>query len=279
MSKFIVTVFDDEKAAYEGSRAMLELDREGRIAVYAASVITRCVDGHVEVKEAADDGPAGTATGMLVGTMAGALGGAALAISGAAPAAIVGGMALGLTGGTFVGFINDVHNIGVDVEFLDDVGALLCPGKAAVVAEVTEGWTTPLDTRMEQLGGTVFRRYRMDVEDDQIERDIQASNRELDELEEEWNQATGELKEKLQAKVDAAKSKLQSLSERAEQKVQSLGQEAEAKLNKLRDQIESTEYDVKARFQETYEQMKSDYDERIAKLKTAGELTKAALTP
>lgn len=278
MSKFVVTVFDDEKSAYEGSKAMLELDREGSIALYAGAVITKNADGQVEIKDAADDGPIGTATGMLLGTMAGMLGGAAAVAAGAAPGALAAGTAAGMAGGSLGGWIADVYNVGVDAEFLNDIGALLLPGKAAVVAEVTEGWTTPLDTRMEALGGTVFRRYRIDVEDDQIERDIEATNRELDELQEEWDQASGEAKDKLRAKRDAAQAKLQSLRDRAEQKAAALNQEAEAKLKKLSEQIETATDDVKAKFKKQHETMKADYNQRIAKLKAAGELTKEALT-
>jgi hypothetical protein len=44
------------------------------------------------------------------------------------------------------------------------VAKALAPGKYAVVAEVSKGWTVPLDTLMEALGATVFRSWRIDVE-------------------------------------------------------------------------------------------------------------------
>jgi uncharacterized membrane protein len=265
MSKFVVTVFDNEKAAYEGTKATLALDSEGSIALYAGAVITKSDDGTVQIKDAADEGPIGTATGMLLGSLVGAFGGPA-------------GMVAGAAAGSLTGWMVDMYSVGVDGEFLSDIGNLLTPGKSAVVAEVTEGWTTPLDTRMEELGGTVFRRYRIDVEDDQIARDIEATNRELDELEEEWEQAAGDAKTKLQAKCDAAKAKLQSLKDRADNKVASLKEESDAKLNKLSDQIAIAKADVKAKFEAQKEKMKADYDERIAKLKEAGQKTKEALT-
>ena len=206
MSKFIVSVFDSEKAAYEGSRALKDLHQDGNIVVFADAVITKDDQGVVQIQEAADEGPIGTATGMLVGGLLGALAGPA-------------GMAVGVAAGGTAGWISDLHNVGIDTQFLSDVGELMHPGKSAVVAEIAEGWTTPLDTRMEKLGGTVFRRFRADVEDAQIEREIEASNRELDELEAEWEQAVGEAKDKLQAKVDAAKTRLTALNERAKNKL------------------------------------------------------------
>ena len=278
MSKFVVTVFDDEKSAYEGSKAMLALDSEGSIALYAAAVITKREDGKVEVKDAADEGPIGTATGMLLGTMVGALGGAAGVAAGAAASAVGTGMLAGMAGGSLTGWMCDLYNVGVDAEFLSDVGDLLTTGKSAVVAELTEGWTTPLDSQMEQLGGTVFRRYRIDVEDDQIARDIEATNREFDELDAEWEQAVGEAKEKLQAKKEAVKVKLQSLRDRADNKVAALKEEADAKLNKLSDQIATAKADAKEKFEAQKETMKADYDARIAKLKDAGQLTREALS-
>ena len=220
MSKFVVSVFDDEKAAYEGSKAMLSLD----------AVITKDSNGVVQIEDAVDEGPMGMATGMMIGTLIGGLGGAAGMAAGASAGAAGAALAAGAAGGTMGGWFADLYNVGVDAEFLNDVGTLMTPGKSAVVAEIAEGWTIP-------LGGTVFRRYRIDVEDEQIERDIDATNRELDELEEEWDQAVGEAKEKLKVKVDAAREKLSALNDKANAKLESLKKEAHAKIEKMNQQI------------------------------------------
>ena len=52
-----------------------------------------------------------------------------------------------------------MRRAGVNAEFLDDVSAKLTPGKWAVVSEISEEWVTPVDTRMEALGGIVFRTH------------------------------------------------------------------------------------------------------------------------
>ena len=265
MSKFIVSVFDSEKSAYEGSQALLDLQRDGNIVVFADAVITKDSNGVVNIEQAADEGPVGTATGMLVGTLIGALAGP----SGAAAGAAVGALA---------GSFSDLYNVSVDSEFLTDVGDLMQPGKSAVVAEVAEGWTTPLDTRMEELGGNVFRRYRIDVEDAQIERDIEAANRELDELEDELEQATEETREAIQAKIDSAKARIQSLKENATAKVHSLKEEAESKITKINEQISTAKEDVRTKFEKTRDQIKADYEVRSEKLSQAAQLTKEALT-
>jgi hypothetical protein len=48
----------------------------------------------------------------------------------------------------------DLAHLGVGEDFLYEVEKSLLPGKAAVVAEVWEEWTLPVDTRMEALGGS-----------------------------------------------------------------------------------------------------------------------------
>ena len=194
MSKFVVCVFDTEVTAYEGSKALQDLHRDGDLVVYAGAVVVKDDDGTVRIVDEANEGPIGTLDGMLIGTLIGAFGGPA-------------GMLAGAAGGSLGGWLVDLYNVGIDAEFLNDVGSVMTPGKAAVVAEVSEAWTTPLTTRMEALGGTVFRRSRMDVEDAQIERDIEATNRDLDDLEDELEAAAAETKAKIQEDIDATKAK------------------------------------------------------------------------
>lgn len=71
MDKMIVAVFSDETKAYEGIRALAELQDEGIIAVYATAVITKDTAGKVTMKQAADHGPIGTAVGLLSGSLIG----------------------------------------------------------------------------------------------------------------------------------------------------------------------------------------------------------------
>ena len=76
--KMIVVVFDNEKKAYEGSKALKDLHAEGSITLYASAVIAKDADGKVTVKQAADQGPLGTAVGLVTGSLIGLLGGPAL---------------------------------------------------------------------------------------------------------------------------------------------------------------------------------------------------------
>jgi uncharacterized membrane protein len=65
-----------------------------------------------------------------------------------------------LAGGT-----TDINNAGIGYDFIDDVSKVLLPNRVAVIAEIDEEWTTPVDTRMEAIGGTVFRRALAEVKD------------------------------------------------------------------------------------------------------------------
>ena len=68
------------------------------------------------------------------------------------------GLAIGALSGLTFGAFYDIDTARVGEDFVDDVSKSLTPNKVAIVAEIDEEWTAPVDTRMEALGGTVFRR-------------------------------------------------------------------------------------------------------------------------
>ncbi len=266
MNKMTAVVFDGEKQAYEGSRALRDLDREGILTLYADAVITKDAGGTVSVLRAPDEGPVGTLSGLLVGSMIGLLGGPI-------------GLAIGAGTGTLVGAAVDVTQAGIGSDFLEEVSESLEPGKAAVLAEVDEGWQTPLDSRMETLGGRIFRRNRIQVEDAYFEKEIAAYNAELDTLKAELEKASTERKARLQAKVEETKKKLRSKQEELQARMESVKREGDAKIESLQRQIAAARDDQKQRMTERLARMRSEYQQRTAKLHEAWELTKSALAP
>ena len=142
MERMLVVVFNDESKAYEGSRALNQLDGEGSIAIHAESVIRKNADGTAIVKQAEGDFPIRTLGGTALGGLIGVLGGPV-------------GVTLGAVAGSAAGSISDLYAAGVDADFLHDVSAALSPGRCAVVADVSEEWVTPVDSGMEALGGVV----------------------------------------------------------------------------------------------------------------------------
>ena len=265
MDKMLVVVFDSELKAYEGSKALQELQNEGSINLYAKAVIARDASGKVDVKQEGDMGPVGMAVGFLTGSLIGLLGGPV-------------GLAIGAYAGTVGGLFYDLGQLTVGGDYLSEVEQSLLPGKAAVVAEVWEEWTTPVDARMEALGGFVIRRTRGEVVDAQIERDSAALNADLAELEAEYNQATGEAKANLQKKIDAAKAKLHTTHEAIEAKIEASQKETEAKIKSLQEQAAKESGARKAKREARIAELKADQMRRSDLLKKAWELTKEAVS-
>jgi uncharacterized membrane protein len=140
MDRMLVVVFDNESKAYEGKQALLQLDGEGSISVYAYSVLAKGADGAATIKQGDDTGPLGTLLGTSLGSLIGLLGGPA-------------GMAVGAAAGMMGGATADLDNARIGADFIDDVNKVLTPNRVALVAEIEEDWTTPVDTRMEAIGG------------------------------------------------------------------------------------------------------------------------------
>ncbi len=273
MDNMVIVVFDDESRAYEGYRVLKELHAEGTITLYAQTVIAKDADGKPVVQRSETQGPLGTAVGVLTGSLVGALGG---------PVGMAAGAAIGTLGGATFDYATAI----VGTDFLHDATSQLAPGKAALVAEVGEDWTLPLDTRMEAIGGSVLRRRRVDVMDAQINRDLEALDAGIAALDAEYDQATGEAKAKLQAKIDASKAKLQQTRDRAKASIEATQREAHAKLARLREQAAGTNAAHQEELEKRAAQVEADYKQRMAKLeaaqslrKQAASLERAALTP
>lgn len=266
MNKLVAIVFNEEKQAYQGSKTIRELDREGAIAVYADVVIAKDAKGTVSVLRAPDDEPVGTASGMLVGGLLGLLGGPA-------------GVAIGIGAGTMIGAAVDLTRAGIGGDFVNELSETLQPGKTAVIAEIDEEWQTPLDSRMEALGGRVFRRNRIDVEDAMFAKDIDAYEAELDDLEAELEKASAETQVRIEARVQETKRKLQSKREELKAHIDAVKREGDAKIESLQKQIATARQEQKERLKERLARTRAEYQERTAKLHEAWELTKSALAP
>jgi uncharacterized membrane protein len=251
MDKMLVVVFPNQSGAYEGSKALTALDKEGSIVLYATAVITKEESGRVAVKQEADEGPLGTTVGLLTGTLVGLIGGPV-------------GAAVGAYVGTLGGGMFDLARVGVSTDYVDEVAESLTPGKVAVIAEINEEWVTPVDTRMEALGGKVLRRARSEVVDAQISSEQAAVSEELAELKAEAAKATGDAKSRLQKRVDGTNTRLQGLQSRAKGAFDADKQQMEAKLRVLQERTSKAKGETKAGFQQ-----------RTEKLRKAWERTKA----
>ena len=161
MHNYIAVVFDDSSKAYEGLHALWQLDDSADITVHGAAVIHRDSLGEIQVDTKETHPALGTAVGVGIGALLGALAGPAGAAIGAA-----GGAAVGAATGGMVGVAADLSRADTREQAAAETGFVLGYGQSAVLADVSENWTSPVDTRMKSLGGTVYRRAKDAVEDD-----------------------------------------------------------------------------------------------------------------
>jgi uncharacterized membrane protein len=220
MNRMLVVVFDDEGKAYQGRNELLQLDAEGSVFVYASVVVAKSPDGTAAVKQD-DAGPLGTLVGTSVGSLIGLIGGPA-------------GAAIGAVSGLAAGLIADIENARVGEDFIDDVRTALSPGKVALVADVDEDWTTPVDSRMEKLGGTVYRRAISDVRDTANDEDAAAIKADIAQIKAENAQARADRKAKLQQRINELDSKLQQRLQKAKERRQAAQRAAQAKVAALK---------------------------------------------
>lgn len=265
MEKMLVAVFENELRAYEGMRALNELDAEDSIAIHAESVVKKDANGTVSVLRADDDFPVHAVGGTALGSLIGLLGGPV-------------GLGIGAVTGALAGSIGDLYVAGVNADFLHDVSTALLPGTCAVVADVSEEWVTPVDSRLEAAGGVVFRALKTTIEDEQRARDVAELKEEIAQLKAEHAQAQAARKAKLQAKIDGLSARLQVKLDQAKQRSEQIKAETEAKVQALQQRAAKAKGSAKAVFDARVAQIRGEYEERSKRLKglAAEQLRKAA---
>ena len=217
MDRMLVVVFDSENKAYEGKKALSQLEDEGSIVVYAYAVIGKNPDGTTTLKQSDDPGPLGTLLGTSLGSLIGLLGGPV-------------GLAIGAGAGLLAGGSVDLDNARVGEDFVDDVKQALQPNKFAVVAEIQEDWTTPVDSRMEAIGGKVYRRALSEVRQAIDDQDTAAMKADLAEMKAEHAKAQADRKAKLEGKINQLDSKIQAQLAKSKEQREAAERRAKAKL-------------------------------------------------
>lgn len=256
MSTFAVMVFEDEKKAYEGLHALQKLHAEGSLTVWGTEVVQRAADGRISIVKSDDAGPLGTGLGALTG---------------------------GLVG---------VFGLDVSEEFLTTVERDLAPGKFAVIAEISEEWVLPLDSRMEELGAKVVREDRLAFAEDALEKRVNAGKARLAQLKAEHAQrkaerskeragtkAEGMMQKLLTEEIEDERRKLEKIAEKSEKRLDSAKQELDVKVNALLVQASGAKPEVRTRIEQRIADVRNEFVERERKLERARELTQQALQP
>jgi uncharacterized membrane protein len=207
MERMLVVVFDDEVKAFEGKSALRQLEIEGSITISRAAVVAKNADGTTGVKQYDDVNPSGSLVGTSVGALIGSLGGPV-------------GMAVVAVSGLTLGALSDVRSARVGEDYIEEVSRSLIPGKVAVVAEIEEGWTTPVDTRMAALGGTVLRRALWEMRDQLHKDELAALKADLAQLKTEFASANEKRRTKLRSGIDQLQARIDQQKKRAQESLQ-----------------------------------------------------------
>jgi uncharacterized membrane protein len=250
MEKLIVVVFDNQQRAFDGLGILRELDNEGQLSVYEAQVVTKTAGGAIRVIHRDDMAmfpllAGGTTVGALIGLLGGSI-----------------GVLVGATAGAVVGSIEAVKETEATDDFVHDASTAMTPGKVALVADIVEEWGTPLDRRMEELGGVVFRQARAVVKITRQHRDAAAHKAETAQLKTQRQLTTANLRARIDARVDHLLRKLESAVERKRAQIQARQHQWEARINALQTQANRVERENRQRQEDRIAALRSEYAEK-----------------
>ena len=162
----LVAVFDTEARAGDGLSALEALAEADTIRLNAAAIVSKTHGGAIAVSRVQRPAPEATLGAGAIGTLVGMLTG-------------VVGLAIGTAAGLAVGAAADMFDLKVERDILAEVERQLQRGKSAVVAQIYEEETGPVNARIAALGGVVLRRALTDVADREYGKAVSAVRRRL----------------------------------------------------------------------------------------------------
>jgi uncharacterized membrane protein len=266
MSRFVVIVFAEEEKAHEGVRALDDLHEDASITLYSKALVQRRLEGSLVVKERETEAAVGVGVDTLVG-------GLVFMFAGPTDSPV------GVVDGTALAALRDLFNLGVTDEFLKTICKELCPGNTALVAEIEEEWVTPLDTRMEGLGGIVMREVRDDFIYEEFHRRIEEREAELAPLRAELVTARSHRTETLKATANSAEEKLIAAVKSIGARASHYRDEMQAKIRALRQQAKSARSDSKTLIYERIAAIRTNETARAVSLMPVSKLTQQARCP
>ena len=143
MSDLIAVAYDDEYKAEEVRLALAKLQKEHLIELEDAAVVVKKEDGKVKLKQAINLTAAGAASGSFWGLLIGTLFWAPLV-----------GAAVGAASGALSGALSD---IGVDDDFMRELGETLTPGSSALFVLVRKVTPDKVLEEVAPFGGKILR--------------------------------------------------------------------------------------------------------------------------
>jgi uncharacterized membrane protein len=143
MSNLVVIAYPDRDTAEQVRRTLFEMQKEHIIELEDVAVVTRAPDGKVKLHQSTSLAGAGAAGGALWGGLIGLLFLAPLL-----------GAAVGAAAGGAAGAMSDV---GVDDNFMKQLGTHLSEGAAAVIVLVRKSTPDKVLPRIREYGGEVLQ--------------------------------------------------------------------------------------------------------------------------
>jgi uncharacterized membrane protein len=196
----VVTTFSEDSRAYEALARLKELATKGQIELHDGGVVERGKDGALRVRDDAGDADAGlaTLTGGTIGLLIGILGGPL-------------GVLLGGTVGILAGAIVDAEDYDETDSVLEHVSRSIGNGETAVLADLDENGPAAVDGAMAEIGGTVSRFARKDVEAEIAGAEEAAHKARVQARKELRHQRREATVEKVQAKLRELRERLRQL--------------------------------------------------------------------
>ncbi len=262
MDKILLATFNTEAEAYKGLTALKDLNEKGDITLYATTILVSDSTGTVTLKEQTGPGPLGTALGALTGAVVGLLGGPI-------------GFVVGTGVGGASGFLADMVQWGISYDLVDEAAKALGPGKAVILAEVDETWMVPVDSTLSQMGAVVSRQYRSQFVVDQITRDSEALDRELNQLSQQITQMNAEDRAEAQKEIDTLRKQRDAALAKAQANLEQSKREADAKIQMLQDQIKDANTKQKANIERRMAEIKAGQKALSEKWEQVGKHAKA----
>lgn len=159
VKNIIVATFPEESKTYQAFSEIKALGTSRQVKLEGLAIVRRGADGRLELPDMASRGYGGSITGGLIGSLIGILGGPL-------------GVLLGWGTGALIGSIRDITEARSDMTLMQHLTEQMEPGDIALIGELEEESTVPINTIVQRLGGEILRRPS-----EEIERDIELAER------------------------------------------------------------------------------------------------------
>lgn len=154
-----VATFPEESKTYQAFSEIKALGASRKIKLEDLAIVRRGSDGRLELPDMASSGFGSSMAGGLIGSLIGILGGPL-------------GVLLGWGTGALIGSLRDISEARSDLSLMQHVTENMQPGQIALMGEIEEESTAPVNTVVQHLGGEILRRPA-----DELERDIERAER------------------------------------------------------------------------------------------------------